>query len=835
MMNQFNARNARVLMWSTALTAITMPSLAWAQAPAAQPSATQATSSDNVEEIIVTAQRRSERLENVPMTVAVATSETLESTNANSLRDINRLTSGVMLNQGGAFPAATIRGVTSLANGTSFENNVAIYIDGIYQTATQGTNIDLPNVSDVQVLKGPQGTLYGRNATGGAILINTVTPGKEWQGKAEATYAKFNDWRIGGYFAGPITDWAGISIAGYTRRTDGYFKLASRTVPGATHGNGAPLEQDAIRLKLKLNLSNDFSAIFGYNYTHISDARGNMFSDFENVSPLLNSATRPTRLGVVAFDHGDRIETWSHEGTMTLSWDTGIGALKSYPSYTSFKPITSFDFDGTYRELSAWSTSVFRQKTFQESVDYAINAIPHFDLVVGGNYFKDRLKTIGPHIANYSGLIVDQVPGFGWVTPAPLSNLVQNEDRRFRQTKEAWAVYFDATWHVTDQLHLNVGGRYSKESQDVFGVSRCFITPVTLPSNVCNFLPVVDGNRFVFPATNKSSSYKKFTPRASIRYEIAPRTNVYASYSQGFRSGAWNASLPLIQRVGGVLVSGPPDWQDAQQEVVDAFEIGFKTARRNFRFETSAFLYKYKDLQVSVTQCIGAPTCVTQTVVTNAPKANIKGLEASAEYKPIENLNLRGNFTWLHARYGKGFQFNFTGVDCTPNPPPNNPAGGIGINTNSDLLKTCLNVTQLQNLSGLPMARSPNFSANLGFTYDIPMGEGGFRFAGNMYYTSKYVVTNPSVWCTPTAGVATADCGLVPADRQREQRFVQGSYVLLSGSVQYTLPNGHVYVRVWGNNLNNKKYRLHYTGTSFGSYSPLAEPRTYGVTAGFKF
>jgi iron complex outermembrane recepter protein len=845
MSNQFTARNARALMWSTALTAIALPSLAWAQTPPAQgqPSATQATSSNEGEVIIVTAQRRAERLENVPMTVAVANAETLEATNANSLRDINRLTSGVMLNQGGAFPAATIRGVTSLANGTSFENNVAIYIDGFYQTATQGTNIDLPNVSDVQVLKGPQGTLYGRNATGGAILINTVTPGKEWQGKVEATYAKFNDWRIGGYFAGPVTDWAGISIAAYTRRTDGYFKLASRTVPGATDGNGAPLDQDAIRLKLKLNLSNDFSAIFGYNYTHISDARGNMFSDFENVSPFINSTTRPQKPGVIAFDHGDRIETWSHEGTMTLSWDTGIGALKSYTSYTTFKPITSFDFDGTYLELSAWSTSVFRQKTFQQSVDYAINAIPHFDLVVGGNYFKDKLKTIGPNIANYSGLVLAQVPGTGWISPAPLSNLVQNEDRRFTQDKKAWALYFDATWHVTDKLHLNVGGRYSHEDQDVFASSRCFITPVTASGNVCRAIaPDASGNRFIFPATNNKSSYSKFTPRASIRYEIAPRTNVYASYSQGFRSGAWNASLPLFQKASTcpatnvtpqncTVVSGPPDWKDAQQEVVDAFEIGFKTAQRKFRFETSAFLYKYKDLQVSVTQCIGQPVCVTQTVVTNAPKANIKGLEASAEYKPIENLNLRGNFTWLHARYGSGFQFFFTGVN------PNL----AGINVNSDPLRTYQNVTQLQDLSGLPMSRAPNFSANLGFTYDVPMNKGGLRFAGNAFYTSKYVVTNPSVWCDGTVvnpgttTIANSYCASIPSDRQRQQRFTQGSYVLLSGSIQFTMPDGHAYVRVWGNNLTDKHYKLHYTGTAFGSYQPLAEPRTYGVTAGFKF
>src|SRR2546428_5197434 len=100
------------------------------------------------------------------MTVGVADVKALEAANAPSLRDINRLVSGVSLNQAGAFPQPTIRGVTTLTNGTSFENNVAVYIDGIYQTAAQALNIDLPNVHDIQVLKGPQGTLYGRNATG---------------------------------------------------------------------------------------------------------------------------------------------------------------------------------------------------------------------------------------------------------------------------------------------------------------------------------------------------------------------------------------------------------------------------------------------------------------------------------------------------------------------------------------------------------------------------------------------------------------------------------------------------------------------------------------------
>jgi iron complex outermembrane recepter protein len=270
-------------------------------------------------------------------------------------------------------------------------------------------------------------------------------------------------------------------------------------------------------------------------------------------------------------------------------------------------------------------------------------------------------------------------------------------------------------------------------------------------------------------------------------------------------------------------ISGPADWNDAQQEVVDAFEIGFKAARRNWRFEAAAFLYKYKDLQVSVTQCVGTPVCATQTVVTNAPRAKVKGVDVSGEFTPVENLNLRGSFTWLHARYGDDFLFSFTGVNGL----------APGLNVSTDPLKNFLNQTQLQDLSGLPMARAPKFAANLGFTYDIPMGEGGLRFSGNMFYTSKYVVTNPSIWCQPLA--SNNNCQNIPEDRRREQRFVQSGYFLFSASAQYTLPNGHNYLRVWANNIGNKKYRLHYTGTAAGSYSPMAEPLTYGATLGFKF
>lgn len=749
-----------------------------------------ATVDDNV--IIVTAQRRAEALEEVPMSVEVMSSTQMAAAGVNSLRDIASLATGVTLNQGGAYPQPTIRGVTTVVNGT-YENNVAVYVDGLYQPSAQAINIDLPNVESVQVLKGPQGTLYGRNATGGAILLNTIMPGKEWKGKAELTYARFDDKRASGYVAGPLSDMFGVSLAGYVRRADSYMKLMSRTTPGETDGNAAPIKQDALRAKLAADLSDSFRAVLSYNYTRVSDGRGNMFSPFENVHPVLAPAydRMPRKLGQAAWDIDTTIETKQHEGSLTLELDTGLGLLKSITGYSDLSATTSYDFDGSYLNGN-WSTSLIKQKTFQQSLDYQIDKIEALDLVVGASYFEDKLRIAGG--SPFYGFFVSTDPGR---VEVPLSSYTELFRAFFRQKKQAWAVYADATFHATDALSINLGGRYSSEDQDV---------SARQDSAFCNFALCRAPNA-------KSAKFSKFTPRASVRYELAPRTNIYLSYSKGFRSGAYNSILP----------ANAADWKPARQESIDAFEAGFKTAGSNYRLELSAFLYDYKNLHVSSTITGTAGNAIT--TLTNAPKAKIKGLEASFEWEPVENLTIRGGATYLHARFGRGFLLDTVGV---------NPALAV-LNVDSDPLKAARNVAQLQNLSGLQMSRAPDFAGNLGVDYNVPNGEGGLRLAANARYTDSYVVTNPAVWCDPSAPNG-AICAGVPADRQRKQRFREGSYVLLNASVTWTEPGGHYFVRVWGNNLTDHKYRLHYTGNAnWGTYSPMAEPLTYGATLGYKF
>jgi len=757
--------------------------------------------------IIVTAQRRQEALEDVPMTVTVLSQETLANAGVNSVRDLANVTTGYQLGQGGSVPQPAIRGITTQING-AYENNVAVYIDGLYQTVPAAINVDLPNIANVQVLKGPQGTLYGRNATGGAILIDTIDPGETWRGNAELTYARFDDKRASGYVAGPITDAIGLSLAGYIRRTDGYFKKMSRTEPGEHDGRAFGLEQDAIRAKLRFNLSDSFAATVGYAFTRSDDGRGIHFSPTENVEPIFalpGGETLPQKLGETAFDFNPTVRVKQHEGFLRLELDTGIGQLRSITGYTESRTKTDFDFDGSYLP-AFYSTGDIEDRTIQQTLDFTIKAGDSFDLLVGGQYYDIKTTYVEPS-RTYIGPAFLGAP-YDPTVETPLSSYLLSSDVIFGRKKKAWAIYADGTFYATDRLALTLGGRYSKEKQDVFGIS---------------YGPGGEGvGAITFPLTERSSSYSKFTPRASIRYEITPRTSIYASYSKGFKSGEWQATLPT--RV--------EDWAPVDQESIDAFEVGIKSAGRGLRFDLAAFYYDYKNLQVNTTDVRNDPLPRTVTLLQNAPSAEVYGVEANVDWEVVENFNIRAGATWLHARYGDDFFFSGVAVD------PEQP----GVNVNRDPLKQFQNVSARQDLSGLQMARAPDFAAFFGFDYLIPQGEGGLRFAANAKYTDSYVVTNPSVWGGDTdildsPGINEEILAGTPyEDRARQQRFRQGSYVLLNASVTWTDPSDSFYLRVWGNNLTDKRYRMHYSGTTtFGTYSPMAEPLTYGVTVGFKF
>ena len=816
----------------------------------AAPALAQGADEANGNDIIVTAQRRSEKLEQVPMSVQVVSQDTMSSLGVNSVRDLANVTSGFQVNNSGTFTQPAVRGVTTTNSG-SYENNVALWVDGLYEITPQILNLDLPNVQSLQILKGPQGALYGRNATGGTILIETTNPGDTWKGQLEATYGRFNDLRFRGYAAGPLSDKIGFSIAGTYRKTDGYYKRVSLTDSTKTDGRGLGLEQESIRMKLVAALTDSFKATIGYNYTRASDPRGTFFTPTENLT-----AGYPARqVGEFAGDVFD-LDFKQHEASLKLELETGIGTLRSVTGFQHATVDTTYDSDGIYSSAAGpasaatqtYADSQLIDNTWQENLDFTINAIDRVDLIIGATYFHNSEK-YAPGRENVTNLFPFADPTK--LAGTPLSAYNKLSAVNSTRTKEALAGFIDATWHATDRLSINVGGRYSSETQDIAASKTCYMVnnslgclSAVIGANALPYVGIFPNGTYANGVTvaggiaSASSKYSKFTPRASIRYEISPRTNIYFSYSQGFKAGEWNGVIPG---------DDPATWRkngQIGQETIDAFEIGIKGANSRLRFDLAGFYYNYHNIQTSSVQFVNG---VTSVLLQSLPKARIYGVEGNVDFDVTPNFKARAGFTWLDAKYGAGAFYRGIGV---------NGAGTVAVANSSDPLKNLPNTSVVvplwQDLSGLQMVRAPDFSGYIGFEYNIPMGEGGLKFAANVKYTSSYVVTDPSLWGGESPSAFTTRTGLAAptvatpslnsvqlagtsySARSNEQRARQSGYALLNASVTWTDPSDHYFVRVWGNNLTNKTYFTHYRPSS-RTYTPIGEPVTFGGTIGFKF
>lgn len=739
-----------VLSAGSALVALAVSMPAAAQsAPDEQP---------GLEEIVVTAQRRSERLENVPATVLAVTPDALAKAGITNLQDLTRIAPGFQMDHGGGFQQPSIRGISTTTNGVGNENNVAFYIDGFFVSDAVTINTDLVNIESVQVLKGPQGTLYGRQATGGAILVKTLDPTRELSGKLQAHYARFSERKIAGYISGPISDRIGFIVSGNYRNSDGHIRLSDPTNNQRSAGDAAPVKQRGFRAKLRAEVTDNLTATLAYNYFLTSDGKGVLFTPQGHIRTPAAGNTAAVGFYRRSFNHKTFSVGAYNEITSTIELKTDIGTLTSKTAYRKTRFRSSFDTDGTYAD-TVYSDQPQGEKTTQQHLDFNVDGIDNVDLVLGAFYMKDQYFS---H------------PETGAMNFGPNHLLIRRVFKSL-QTK-AYAFYADATFGVTDALSVGVGGRYSidekSNSQRAIGLN---------------------GGAAAFPTAAGAATFKRFTPRLTVRYELAPRTNIYASYSQGFRSGAFNANAQAT--VADAIRTIKP-------EIINGYEIGFKTARSMFRFEASAFYYDDKNFHVSLT-LPGPAGLATSTFTGNAPKATVKGIDFLLNAEPVDRLNLTIGGIWLHARYGR-----------FPN------ALGTGVNATNTL-----NVTpQTQDWTGKQMNRAPDWAGNISADYTIDLAEGELRISGNAKYTASYVINNPSLF-GPVA----------PVELRTKQRFRQSGYVLLSGEIQWTDPTDHYSVGVFGANLLNKKYKLSDTALAAGDYFTPAPPITYGIKAEYRF
>lgn len=716
-------------------------------APAAQEAAS------SVEDIIVTATRQSRRLEEVPAAVTAVGGQQIERSGVTKLMDAAQLAPGLQIQKNGYTTQPSLRGVTSLTSGYGFENNVAIYIDGFYQPDSVAINGDLVNIAQVEILKGPQGTLYGRNATGGAILINTREPSNTFGGRIQASYARFNERGVQGYVSGPLSDWAAFSLAGSARRSDGYIRDLGTDGQGTGGYDAAPQINDSLRGKLRLTPTPRATFTLGYNYARVLDAVGLVYTIYDHASPAIPTpplrATQPDT--ATNNDRADN-EATLNEGTLKSQIDTGIGELTLRTSYGQRETRIAYDFDGSKSPIT-YGVIPASQKTFQQSADWNLDLLDNLDLIVGAQYFHDDIDIHG-----------QETYGAGVLRTTDFTRL----------KAEAYAAYVDATYNF-GRLALTAGLRYSSEDKSVAYYQVANLSTIT---------PVQPAAR--------DATFTATTPRFVARYEIAPRTNIYASYSRGYRSGVFQNQV----------AAQPAFVLPIQPEEITAYEVGFKTVRSSFRFDTAAFFYDYTNLQVGVTVPNPVSGVGVINTILNAKGAEIYGAEAQITWTPLQDLNVIGGLSLLHAEYTDFTNATGTGL---------NPSTGLNVGG------------QTQDWTGQEMARAPASSASLQVDYGWDLGGGRARAALNGSYTASYVVNNPSLF-GPLAG---ADA--------KTQRYRQGAYGLLNAQASWTAPGDQFTITAFVNNATDTRYKMVTSGGSFGNYRQFNQPRSAGVRLGYAF
>ncbi len=707
-----------------------------------------------VEEVLVTAQRRSERLEEVPLSITVATGEQLDQAGVNSIEDISKIAAGVQVNRGGAFSQPAIRGISTLTLGGGLENNVAVYIDGVYQPDAVAINSELANIGTMQILKGPQGTLYGRNATGGAIVIETLKPTEELEGNLQLSLGRFSDNQFSGYVSGPIQAGLTYSIAANWRENDGYITDIGAD-PNSTHDDtdAAPLKSESLRGKLYFSPADSLDITLGYNYISHLDARGLAYRIPDYAASYLPAPPeRATAKDQVSLNQKADNLMELDEFTAKIDWSTDFGTLTSVTAHSERTSHSNFDFDGSLLDIVRSVSENNEQFTIQQSLNYNIDAFDRWNIHIGGMYYRDRYR-------------VNEAKSYRSFSLVQVYNL--------QLDSEAFSAYVDATWELADSWFLTVGARYSAEDR---GGAYQFVYSSSNPPD---------------PA-DKDNDYSATTPRLVLRHELSDQTNIYASYTAGFRSGTFYSGTQ----------PDPDVYNSVDQEEIDAYEIGFKTAQSRYRLSAAAFYYDYTDLQIGLT--VQDPNVGIIQQIFNAPEAEVYGAEIQIDFVATESLDFRAGLSYVHGRYT-----DFPDIT------------GVGLDSANQS-----NISpQAQDWTDQEMARAPEWTANAGANYTIETSIGSIVTSVSANYTDSYVVQNLSLY-GPVAA---------PEFSANEQRYRQDSFTLINAKIDWTDSSGRFTAGLYGENITNKRYYLTHSGSSLGDYNQYSSPSSYGIRFGYNF
>lgn len=572
----------------------------------------------SLQEIVVTASKRVESLQDVPIAVTAYSGESIRNLAIADIEGLAVQTPSFAFSKAGGEAQIYIRGVGTNIFGIGADPSVAVNLDGVYLGRTNMGLTQFLDIDRVEILRGPQGTLYGRNATGGAINLVSRMPTREFEGYATAGFGEFDRVEVQGAVGGPLDEQWSFRLAGRYLKDDGYTEdLDSR---GTNQLDDNDIQ--SYRAILQFTPSDSLTATLIGEYTEFSN--GNT-----SIVPRDNLGLAETRGAVPTGSiHKERNDLatffdWDSSGvTLNVEWDLGDGV--SLTSITGWKEYTSdflFNTDGTEIDITR---SNFKYDSEQLSEELRLNAeIGDSWRLLLGAYFFDEDKKGGLGLVRAS-----LVPARSFVIPSENSTY-------------AWALFAEATVDVTEKLSLTAGVRYSDEEKDDFSAFGLVFDVLGLESSG----PVTP----VGAPRVTSDSWDAFTPKFGVDYRVDDDTLVYGSVTRGFKSGGYNSLQP----------SNPP----YDPEYIWAYEAGVKSqlADDRMRLNGAVFYYDYTDLQVST-------FLNNLTYITNAAEATVMGAELEMLARITEQLEFGLAVSWLDSEYDT-FMTAYGSTPCRPVPP----------------------------------------------------------------------------------------------------------------------------------------------------------------------
>lgn len=578
-----------------------------------------------LESIMVTAQRRDEEIQDVPIAVTALDEAFLDSHDVQSIEDLSAFVPNLFTTNSVNYGAApiSIRGIGGANGGGNFFNDepVAVYLDGMYVGRLSYSTSDLVDIESIQVLRGPQGSLFGRNATAGALLVQPARPTAEPEGYVRLRFAEHGERRVVGAVSGPLTDdLLGRVAIGYTD-VDGW---GENTFTGE-EVNGR--KDETVRLSLAWQPATDLGAEFMLE-------RSNQQADPATInvapvapgqpsSPFIRRDDLDAALDNHEFSFNDPSdnETDATNAVFKVKWELGDATLAAITGYRDYALRGRQDSDSTRFTLFN-NSGVIGSRQLSQELRLSSNAREPFVWTVGAYHYSEDTDVVFD-INNFQGL-------FGAGTAARFDA---------RQQLDSWAVFADASYAFNDRLSLTLGGRFSNEdkrfaNKQTVATIRESILPINLgPFPAGSRIP--GGTLFADPPVFVSdASFNNFSPRAVLEYELLPNAFTYASYSEGFKSGGFN-SFGLN-----------PAFDD---EEVQAFEIGVKSEllQGRLRLNAAGFTYDYSKLQVRLPVPTGGVSIV------NAGAAKAWGLEFEVNLLLTDRLRLDGNIAFLNTELVK--------------------------------------------------------------------------------------------------------------------------------------------------------------------------------------